>query len=175
MIIHILFLILYLIFTGFVFLGIFWFFTLAAMVSGAPYVPTSKSHVREMVALAGVRPGELVIDLGSGDGRLLIESVRLGARGIGWEINPLLYFWSKFKIKQAGFQDKIKINYGSFWKADISRADVIVLFLITHKMKKMKNKLQTELKPGTRVVSNGFKFPDWEIINGNGAVYLYKI
>lgn len=173
MLMYFLMIVLVLLLISYLILGVFLFFSFFAMASGAPFVPSSKEHVREMLEFAEIKPGELVVDLGSGDGRLLIESAKLNASAIGWEINPLLCSWSRFMVKKAKLEDKIKIFRGNLWNADISRADVVTLYLITHKMKRMKDKLLKELKPGARIVSNGFRFPDWPAVKDNGSVYLY--
>jgi len=142
---------------------------------GAPFVPTDARNVEEMIRLAGVKPGERLADLGSGDGRIIIAAARAGAQADGWEISPFLWLWSIWKIRRAGLTDRARVHLGSYWGANFRKTDVVTLFLINTQMWRMQKKLMAELPVGGRVVSYAFKFPDWPLEAKNGrGVYLYR-
>lgn len=155
--------------------AIFAFYSLLAYFVGVPYVPTLNMTMERMLELAEIKPRQKIADLGSGDGRLLIVAARKGAQAVGWEINPILAILSKIKIRHAGLQDKITIHVESYWPADLKKFDVIFLFLIPNKMEQMEQKLRRELKPGAKVISNSFVFPNWQYSKKLGEVYLYEI
>ncbi|HEX9503161.1 MAG TPA: 50S ribosomal protein L11 methyltransferase [Patescibacteria group bacterium] len=140
---------------------------------GAPFVPTDKLTLERMIMLAEIKPGEKLADLGSGDGRIIIAAAKAGAIAYGFEINPLLVLWSRYKIKKAGLADRAFVHWKSFWRVDFTPFDVVMLFGITGIMARLGQKLKAELKPGSRVISNIFKFPNW---SGEkvGAVIVYK-
>ena len=149
--------------------------TAYSVFSGAPFLPTDERNVDDMIRSSGLKPGELLVDLGSGDGRILIAAARAGARAEGWEISPFLCLWSQWKIRRAGVADKAKVHLGSYWTETFRQADVVTLFLITSQMGRMEKKLRSELPVGSRVVSYAFKFPHWELADKTGrGVYLYR-
>jgi len=155
--------------------AIFLVTTAYSVFFGAPFVPTDARNVAEMIRMAGLKPGELLADLGSGDGRILIAAARAGARAEGWEISPYLWLWSLVQVRRAGLQDRIRVHLGSYWGARFDRTDVITLFLINTQMKRMEKKLRSELPVGGRVVSYAFKFPGWPAAERGGqGVYLYR-
>ncbi len=142
---------------------------------GAPFVPTDARNVEEMIRLSGLKPGEYLVDLGSGDGRILIAAARAGARAEGWEISPFLWLWSLWKIGRAGVGDKVRVHLGSYWNERFQRADVVTLFLINTQMQRMEKKLRAELPQGSRVVSYAFQFPTWALVQrGSSGVRLYR-
>lgn len=146
--------------------------------SGAPWVPTPRSTVRRMIEIADVQPGEVVYDLGSGDGRMLIIAARhFGARAVGIEIDPLRYLISRMLIAVMRVQEQTRVIWGDFFKADLSEADVVTCYLLAKTNVKIMEKLQTELRPGTRVVSHTFTFPGWDVEyhDADAKVYLYTI
>lgn len=145
---------------------------LIPMLVGAPFLRSDTATRKVMLACANITEGELVIDLGSGDGILVVESAKRGARAIGYEINPLLVARSKQLIKKSGLLDA-SIRQKSLWDADVSQADVILLFGISHIMPRLEKKLRAELKSGARVVSQTFFFPHWEPTRTEGRVRLY--
>lgn len=145
------------------------------LLSGAPYIPTKREGVEKMVELARVRPGARAVDIGSGDGRLVMALARAGAQAHGYEINPLLVWISRRRIRRAGLQDRATISWSNLWKADFSRFDVVTLFGVTHIMRRLERKLGRELKQGSRVVSIGFKFPTWAMAEQADGVYAYDI
>lgn len=150
---------------------------LRPLINGAVYFPTSETSVQTMLRLANIKRGEKVVDLGSGDGRVLLAFARAGAEAHGYEINPILVWRSRKAIREAGLQGKIFVHWKSFWRADLSSFDVVILYGIPYIMKKLEVKLGKELKTGTRVLSNIYRFPGWrptaEEKDGKAAICLY--
>jgi len=146
----------------------------SSMRHGAPYVPSSKSSIRYMLKIANLKPDELLLDMGSGDGRVLVVGVEeFGARGLGIEITWFYYVWSLIKIKLKGLSNRIIIRREDMYKSDVSQADVVVMFLLQDTNQKLKDKLQQELKPGTRIVSHYFTFDNWEPVQKDLEHYIY--
>ena len=143
---------------------------------GAPWVPTSMKTVRKMLEMAEVGPGDLVYDLGCGDGRTIITAVRrYGARAVGVEIDPLRYLWCQMLISVLGLRERIKIVYGDFFKQDLSEADVVTCYLLQETNEKLERKLKQELQSGARVVSNTFTFPAMKPVRQDGDVRMYLV
>lgn len=127
-----------------------------------PYVPTPQVVVDEMLRLANVGPQDFVMDLGSGDGRIVITAAKkFGARGIGVELDDQLLIVSEERARQAGVEDRVKFLEQDLFKADLSQATVITLYLLPSVMRKLKPKL-LDLKPGTRLVAHEFDLEDWK-------------
>jgi len=121
--------------------------------------------VRRMLKLAQVKPGEIVYDLGCGDGRIVITAAReFGAYGVGIEIRRDLALKAMRAVEEAGLADRVKIINANLFDVDISDADVVTLYLTTSANLKVKPKLERELKPGARVVSHEYEIPGWEPI-----------
>jgi SAM-dependent methyltransferase len=127
-----------------------------------PYVPTPPSVVARMLALAQVKPGDLVIDLGSGDGRVVIAAARHhGARGIGFEIDKSLVREAEDGAREAGVADRVRFEASDLFEADLSAADVLTLYLLPVTNEKLRPKILAEMRPGTRVVAHQFHLGDW--------------
>jgi SAM-dependent methyltransferase len=124
-------------------------------------VPTSEALVEKMFDVAGLTPRDFVIDLGSGDGRMIIAAAKRGARGLGVEFNPDLVEYSKRVAEEAGVSDKAEFVQGDMFAADISKATVLALFLLPEHFRKLTPKF-LDLAPGSRIVVNTFGIPDWE-------------
>jgi len=115
-----------------------------------------------MLMLADVKPGEIVYDLGCGDGRIVITAAReFGAYAVGIEIRKDLALKAMKAVEEAGLTDRVKIINANFFDVDISDADVVTLYLTTSANLKVKPKLERELKPGARVVSHEYEIPGW--------------
>jgi len=133
-----------------------------AKTPDVPYVPTANSVVEAMLKLAGVKNTDVVYDLGCGDGRIVITAARLyGARGVCVDINPERIKDARENAQKAGVADKIKFVESDLFAADIKDATVVMLYLLTSVNERLRPKLQADLKPGTRVVSNTFGMGDW--------------
>lgn len=127
-----------------------------------PFVPTPTAVVDEMLRLAKVGPGDFVMDLGSGDGRVAIAAARkFGARAVGVELDSHLLMQSEESARQAGVQDRVKFVEQNIFEADLSRATVITLYLFPEVNLKLRPRLLT-LRPGTRIVSHDFDMAQWE-------------
>jgi len=127
----------------------------------APYVPTVEEDVELMLDVASVEPGDYVIDLGSGDGRIVIAAARRGAFGHGVEIDPELVEIAERNAHEAGVDDRVVFRHGDIFEADINAANVVTLYLFPEVNIALRPKLLSELRPGTRVVSNSFDMGDW--------------
>lgn len=125
------------------------------------WVPTPQVLVDRMLDMAKVTPKDVVMDLGSGDGRTVITAAKRGARAMGVEYNPEMVELSKRKAAEAGVADKATFVKADLFETDLSRASVITMFLLPQINLKLRPKI-LELKPGTRIVSNSFTMEDWE-------------
>ncbi|MDD5342188.1 MAG: class I SAM-dependent methyltransferase [Patescibacteria group bacterium] len=164
-------------------IGLVLFFgtALLAGVLAAPWLPTRKKDLKRLLDLASIQRDELVYDLGSGDGRLLINAAKqYGARGVGFEISFFHWLWSILNVWLSGCQGRIKIRYRNFFREDFGPADVIVCFLTPWAMRKLKPKVAKELRPGSRFVSYSFSLPDSQPVavskpeSNSNAIYLYN-
>jgi len=159
----------------YLFVFVFFAYTIYAMISGAPFVPTAKKNVRSMIRLAKLRKGDKLLDIGSGDGRILFMAAKTGALCQGVELNPLLFWLSRLKKRFSAHRANITIERKDLWKTDFAEVDVLTLFFIAPKMKSLMRKILREMKSGSRVVSYGFTFPNWEPIEKYEKVYLYIV
>ncbi len=131
--------------------------------SGGPFVPTPPTVVEAMLKLAGVGPHDHVVDLGSGDGRIVLAAAkRYKASGVGIEIDDELVDQSNAAAKQQGIADRVRFLRQDVREADLSRATVLTLYLLPGMMTTLRNKLLAELRPGSRVVSHDFHFEHWK-------------
>jgi SAM-dependent methyltransferase len=125
------------------------------------WVPTPPALLDTMLSLARVTPEDVVVDLGSGDGRAVIAAARLGARAIGVEFNPELVTLSRQAAADAGVAQRATFVQGDMFEADISEATVFALYLLPENLDRLLPRLQS-MRPGTRIVANTFGFSDWD-------------
>jgi precorrin-6B methylase 2 len=125
------------------------------------WVPTPQELVDKMLKIAEVKPGDYVIDLGSGDGRTVISAAKIGAKALGVEYNPDMVALSKENAKKEGVGDKAEFIQADLYETDLSKADVITMFLLPEINLKLRPRL-LDLKPGTRIVSNTFTMGEWQ-------------
>lgn len=149
----------------------------------APYVASPTKVVDRMLDLANIRPGETVFDLGCGDGRILIAAAeRYKAKAIGIEISPKIAAEARVQIKKAGVSDKAKVIQGDLLEADLTGADVVMIYLATSLNEELRPRLEKFLKPGARVVSHDYAIPGWkptQVVQADGrqkhSIYLYQM
>ncbi len=125
------------------------------------WLPTPEALVERMLTMAQVGPGDVVYDLGSGDGRLVLAATRRGARAVGVEYNPELVAFSEGRAKALGVADKARFVQGDIFATDFSEATVVTLYLLQALNLRLRPML-LKMRPGTRVVSHAFTMDDWE-------------
>ena len=131
-------------------------------IDGGPYVPTPDVVVGRMLELAGVRRDDVVVDLGSGDGRLVIEAARrYGARGVGVERDENLVLRARVAAQKAEVADRVSFTQGDIFEFDTRRATVVTLYLLPRLLVRLVPKLRAELAPGARVVSHDYPLDSW--------------
>lgn len=150
------------------------FFDLWARKRGAFYAPSRQHKIQQMLMLAGSLKGKRAVDLGSGDGRVMVALAKAGAKVTGYEINPLLVFISRCLLRLRGVHHQAHVTRQDFWTASLRNVDVVVIFGIGWIMKDLEQKLCAELKPGAVVISNVFAFPTWTPTRHARGVYLYE-
>jgi len=148
-----------------------------------PNIPTPQTIVDRMLDMAHVKAGEMVYDLGSGDGRVLITAVqKFGARAVGIEIDPDLCEKARRKIQSLGLDGRITIIHGSVLRTDLRPADVVTMYFLTLSNEKLRPNLE-KLRPGTRVVSFQFPIRGWKpleaqivkVANVDRTIYVYEV
>ena len=133
------------------------------LTGDVPFVESPEPVVTKMLELANVSEDDVVYDLGSGDGRIVIEAAQTyGAQGVGIEIKPNLVERARQRAEEAGVSDRVSFRQGDLFEADISDATVVTLYLLPSVNCKLRPKLFQELSPGTRVVSHDFDMDEWE-------------
>ncbi len=140
------------------------------------YVPTRQSVVDAMLKVANVKAGDVVYDLGCGDGRIVVTAAKLGARGIGIDIDPKRVAEANENVKKNGVGDRVKILNQDLFTTDLSEATVVTLYLLPTLNLKLRPILWKTLKPGTRIVSHDFTMGDWkpeQTLNVDGATIYY--
>jgi protein-L-isoaspartate O-methyltransferase len=150
----------------------------------APYYPTPEAIVEKMLELGGLKPGETMFDLGSGDGRIvIIGAKKFKANAIGVEYDESLYHQSTDRIAKLGLTKTARIIHGDIFDQDYSKADVLAVYLLPVSNDKVAKLLDKQLKPGTRIVAHDFEFSAWKPVkivdiddDGEGRshrLYLY--
>jgi len=128
-----------------------------------PFVPTPENVVAEMLKLAHLTKGDVLYDLGSGDGRIVITAAKkYGITGVGYDLNPERIREAQENAKKAGVADRVSFRQEDLFQADISKASVVTLYLLPSVNLRLKPKLFKELKPGTRIISHDFDMGDWK-------------
>lgn len=145
-----------------------------------PYVPTPQEVVDEMLKVAEVKKGDVIYDLGSGDGRIVITAAqKYGTRGVGIDINPERIREANENAQKAGVTNRVKFLQQDLFESDIKEATVVTLYLLPDINLKLRPKLLRELKPGTRIVSHAFDMGDWkpdkELEVGGRRIYYWVI
>jgi hypothetical protein len=145
---------------------------------GAPWVPTPIWVVDRMLKMADVKAGETLVDLGAGDGRIVIwAALRFKANAIGVEIDPLRCLWANFLILLLGLRKRAKVCYASIYETELlPHADVVTAYLLQSTNQKLERKLIQECKPTARIISRTFTFPMFRLAEQDHkrSIFLYK-
>jgi hypothetical protein len=152
-------------------------FYIIAFVSSAPFVPSTHRAADSMIALARIIKGKKIYDLGSGDGRLLFLAAQKGANAVGYELNPILVILTIIKRLFSQTPGSVMVRWQSLWKADIHNAEVVFVYLMPTSMDKLQQKLLSELRPGTTVISNSFIFKTWPVVDKDSQnhVFVFRV
>ncbi len=145
---------------------------------GAPWLPTPRSKVRDMLEFADVNQEDVLYDLGSGDGRIIVMAAKeFGANSIGIEVDPLRMLWSRLAIKRHKLGQKVKVIRANFFNVSLEDASVVTLYQGHEINKKIRAKLASELRSGTRVVSYRFILDGWTPVktNNDESIFLYVV
>jgi len=157
---------------------VFGLWLVVPFVSGLPWFPTHYARIRKALKMAGVRPGEVVYDLGAGDGRVLILAAReFGAKAVGIEISPVhcLEAWIKARLNRVGA--RVTVRLGNFYTADLAKADVVFAYMTSSQAPRLRPYLESSLKPGARVVTISFDFDGWQPLefDRENLLFLYRM
>lgn len=146
-----------------------------------PYVPTRQDVVEEMLRMAAVTRDDVVYDLGCGDGRIVITAAqKFGARGVGVDISPDRIAEARYNARVAKVEDRVSFRVQDLFETDVSGATVVTLYLLPEINVKLRPRLQSQLRPGSRVVSHDFDMgPEWRPEQtkriGNDWIYLWTV
>ncbi len=145
-----------------------------------PYVPTPQPIVEAMLKLGRIQPTDFVIDLGCGDGRIVVMAAeKFGARGMGFDLNPQRIAEAKENAKKAGVEDRVEFVEKNLFDADVSKATLVTLYLLPDVNMRLRPKLLRELRTGARIVSHSFDMGDWKPdkkieVNGK-TLYFWEV
>ena len=153
--------------------------------SDAPYVPTKRQKAIKLLKMLNLKKGQKFYELGSGDGRVVIEAAKLGLDSLGIEQSWMRVIWSKLQAHKHKLPNA-KFKHGNIFKEDLSKADVVFIYLLPKGVAKLFPKLKKELKKGTIVITQTFHFKDWkpirkidlpgkDFINGGGNFWIYRV
>ncbi|MCX6779116.1 MAG: class I SAM-dependent methyltransferase [Candidatus Magasanikbacteria bacterium] len=147
---------------------------------GAPWVPTKKTDVERFLKLANIKPGQKMYDLGCGDGRLVCAAAQAGAKAEGLELSLLPFFLAHFRRLFQKNKKNIKFSFKNLWTTNFSDADLVYLYLTPHIYPQLKQKLEKELRPGTKIIAYVWPIVGWvpqqvDLFEGHPKMYLYQI
>ena len=148
------------------------------VIWGAPWVPGSLPVVNRMLELAEVKPGQMVVDLGAGDGRIVIFAARkFKAKAVGVEIDPVRWAIANLWIALLGLRGRAEVRLGDMRRFPVAGADVVTLYLLQGTNQALKDTLARSLRPGAKVVSHTFSMSGWNPValdEGHG-IFVYEI
>lgn len=149
-------------------IGISWF-----AGSDAPFIPTKKSQIKKVLKAAGLKKGQIFYELGSGDGRVVLEAGKMGAVANGVEQSWIRVWYSRFKAWRLKL-NKVSIFHGDIFQRHYFPADVVYIYLLTEGVLKLERKLKKELKNGAVVITQTYHFKKWPPFKKLGHFYFYK-
>lgn len=145
---------------------------------GLPPTPTRRERIRKALKLADLQRGETLYDLGSGDGRALVIAAReFGAQAVGIDAGPVQCLQAWLGALLNGVRDRVHIRWGDFFRKDLSGADVVFAYLTSGYVERLAPQLLSQLRPGARLVTISFDFPEWEpaAFDERELIFLYRM
>lgn len=134
-------------------------------------MPSLKPHIQAAFDLLDLEKGQIIYDLGCGDGRFLAQAAKRGYKAVGFELNPFMFAISWVTTRR--YRKNIKVHFANYWNQDISKADAVFVFLLTKYMAKLDAKIKQECKPDLKLASHTFKIPGKKPASEKYGVYLY--
>jgi precorrin-6B methylase 2 len=147
-------------------------FQFVVLFLGAPYVPTLNKQRETALDLLKLKPGQTLIDLGSGDGAMLKAAAKRGINVVGYEINPLLVYISRFRTRH--YAQNVTIIRGNFWQQKWPQADAVFVFLTGRYMERLNENMKNRFKDPVKLVTYGFTIPNKKPKKSKGACFLYR-
>ena len=142
------------------------------LLFGAPYLPTLTPQVETALQLANLMPGQTMIELGCGDGKVLIAAAQTGVHAVGYELNPILAAIAWYRTRK--FKGSVRVVWGNFWNKPWPEAEAIFTFLHPRLMKKLDTKIVQSSMQNVKLVSFAFTIPDREPVDEKNGVFLYR-
>ncbi len=143
-----------------------------ALLFGPPYVPTLRLHMTTALDLLNLKPGQTMLDLGSGDGRVLVAAAKRGWNAVGIEVSPLLYIISR--IRTWRYRKQVRVIWGNYFLTHWPPAEGIFSFMIQYQMKRLDQRIEEWHEAPVRLASFAFKIPGKKVAEERDAVYLYE-
>jgi len=147
-------------------------------LSGLPWIPTRSKRIHRALELAQLSPGEILYDLGSGDGRVLILAAReFGAHAVGVEISPIHCLVAWVNVYLHGVSSQVSIKWASFYKVELRNANVIFIYMTSRQASRLRSRLESQLHPGARVLTIACEIGGWQpaAFDQKEIIYLYLI
>jgi len=157
---------------------IFHLWALATITLGAPWVPANMNKIRKMLEMVAIKRGEVLYDLGSGDGRIVIEAAKMyKARAIGIELDPIRVLMSRLNLKFNKVDNYAEIRQANFFDVRLNNANIITMYLLPKTVNKLKSKFKRELKSGSRIVSLQFPLKNWRPVkfDRENEIFVYRV
>lgn len=142
------------------------------IIFGAPFLPTLSEHIPRALDLIDLKQGQTLLELGSGDGRVLAAAAERGLRAVGYEINPILVMISRFRTRKYG--DRVQVIRGNYWTKSWPHVDGIFVFLLQPYMQKLDKKITQQYNTHIKLVSFAFHIPDREPTKKRLGLFLYN-
>lgn len=142
------------------------------LLFGAPYLPTLRPQIHIALELANLKPGETLLELGCGDGRVLIAAAQVGVKSIGYELNPFLALIAWIRTRR--FRKEVQVVWGNYWTKEWPPTDAIFTFLLERYMSKLDHKITKDINAPLKLISFAFTIPSKEVVTEKSGVYLYE-
>jgi hypothetical protein len=149
---------------------IIWCFSFV-LFFGAPYLPTLSKQIDVALGLAKLNPGDTIIELGCGDGRVLLAAAKSGLKAVGFELNPILFVIAS--LRTLPYRKDVKVVWGNFWHQKWPKSQAIYVFLLPRLMNRLDAKIASEQACDLKIISFAFEFPDRQPIAEKDGVFLY--